>query len=298
MGVQPQPAAKLSYPRSAAEKENELRLLMRQLGRVLVAYSGGVDSTYLAFIASSELGEGATCVMGLSESVPAYQREEAEAAARSGGFSFITLETSELSDTNYAANPVNRCYFCKNELYTKLRAFATDVSAEHILDGTNSDDLADHRPGRAAADELSVRSPLAELGFSKEDIRERSRAHRLVSSEKPSSPCLASRIAYGVPVTVERLSQVERAEAVMRSHGFVEFRVRVHRDLARIEISPADFPKILDEAVLAGVRKGLKLLGFSYITLDLEGFRSGSMNKNVQNGTFEDRKRIVELESF
>lgn len=268
---------------TASEKEQHLRDMMREMKRVLVAYSGGVDSAYLMLVATQELGLQALCVMGLSPSVSEIQRREAEAIAGSFRFNFQTLDTEEIDDPNYTANPTNRCYFCKSELYGKLRGVAEERGFAHILDGTNGDDLRDHRPGRLAASENGVRSPLAELGFTKEDIREQSRLHGLPTWDKPASPCLSSRIAHGVPVTIERLGKVERGEAFLRSLGFREFRVRVHGDLARIEISKLEMAEALDSDLIARLAAKLSAIGFRYVTLDLEGFRSGGFNEVVAN---------------
>jgi uncharacterized protein len=268
----------LEIPDIANEKEQELRRLMRQMANVLVAYSGGVDSSYLAYVANDELGGNAVCILGLSPSVSGFQKDEALETAKQLGLNFETIKTDEIENEHYSANPTNRCYFCKSELYEKLAAIARERHIEFVLDGTNADDMLEVRPGRMAAQEKLVRSPFAEVGLTKQEIRSLSRRAGLSGWEKPASPCLASRIAYGIPVTIERLSKVESAEEVLRQMGFREFRVRVHGDLARIEISPDEMDKALNKhfADLAAVR--LTRIGFKYVTLDLKGFRSGSMN--------------------
>jgi uncharacterized protein len=261
---------------SLAEKQHELRSMMRGLGRVLVAYSGGVDSTYLAAVATEELGPDAFCITGISASVSQFQQDQAREIAESRGFNFKTINTDELADANYAANGIDRCFFCKDELYTRLANEASELDAVAVLDGTNADDLADHRPGRIAAANHEVRSPLAELGFTKTDIREASRELGLPTWDIPASPCLSSRIATGVPVTIERLGKIERAEAYLRALGFREFRVRVHDELARIEVGRDEMDRMFDPLTIDAVNEKFSLIGFRYITLDLQGFRSGS----------------------
>ena len=267
--------------RSTAEKEQNLRTLMRSMGSVLVAYSGGVDSSYLGLIASQELGPKALCVMGLSPSVAEHERRAAARIAELHGFGFETVGTNEISAAGYVANQPNRCYFCKTELYQKLSEVAGGRGFAFVADGTNIDDLGDHRPGRIAALEKNVRSPLVEAGFTKTEIRVRSRELGLGTWDKPASPCLSSRIAYGTPVTIERLGKVERGETVLREMGFREFRVRVHGDLARIEIARDEFGRIQAGDIMETVGSRLKKIGFRYVTLDLNGFRSGSLNERA-----------------
>jgi uncharacterized protein len=260
------------------EKEDQLRRLLRSFGSAIVAFSGGVDSGYLAYVATQELGAQALAVTADSASYPEFQRRTALELVSRFGIPHRFIYTGELEDPNYLSNPVNRCYYCKRELYAKLSRLRSELGFAVICDGTNADDLSDWRPGRKAACEFQVRSPLLECGLGKSEIRQLARRAGLPIWDLPASACLSSRIPHGQPITLEKLSTIERAEDALRRLGFKQLRVRHHGDLARIEIAAQEMGRALDLAMAAQMAAALKALGFRYVTLDLEGYRTGSLN--------------------
>ncbi|MCC6962447.1 MAG: ATP-dependent sacrificial sulfur transferase LarE [candidate division Zixibacteria bacterium] len=273
------------------EKYQHLLALLRDCRRVIVALSGGLDSSFLLYAAVQANGVAATlAAIGVSDSLAESERAFAADFARSLGLSaanIITIATREIEDDNYAANPPNRCYFCKSELYTRLNDLAAQREHEVVCDGANASDLGDHRPGMIAARERRVRSPLLEADLTKDEIRALAREFGLSVWDKPQSACLASRIPYGSTVTPEKLRQIDQAESFLRSLGFTQLRVRHHDQIARIELPVADMSRVINNGIREQINRRFHEIGFLFVTLDVAGFQSGSMNAMLKGRSDE-----------
>ena len=268
----------------AEEKQQRLFSILRPMGRALVAFSGGTDSAYLAWAAHQVLNSGALAVTADSASLPESHKRDAEAFVKRFGIAHEYIHTREFENPDYLRNDPNRCFHCKDELFTRMGEVARERGFEHILYGVNRDDLGDYRPGQAAARQHRVSAPLVDAGLSKSEIRELSQRAGLPTWDRPASACLSSRIPYGTPVTIENVKTVETGEEELKALGFRQFRVRFHGDVVRLEIARDELPRALTMEMAASFTRIFRGLGFRYVTLDLEGYRQGSLNEVLPGG--------------
>lgn len=266
-------------PVDTQEKYEELKGILKEMGRVLVAFSGGVDSTFLLKVAKDTLGEDVLAVIASSETYPEREQQGALRLAEEMNVRYKIIRTKELDNPDFKNNPPERCYFCKKELFGRLKKIAADEDIPFVCDGSNFEDTQDFRPGLKAAEELGVRSPIKEARLMKDEIRILSRILDLPTWDKPSMACLSSRFPYNTPIEKKSLRQIDRAEEYLRSMGFSQLRVRHHGKIARIEVSPAEFIKIIDTKTREKIIRNFKKMGYLYVTLDLVGYRTGSMNE-------------------
>lgn len=263
------------------EKEQKLFQILERMGRVIVAYSGGTDSAYLAWAAHRVLGESAVMITADSASMPESHKRDAEAFARRFGLRHEYIRTREFDNPDYIANNPDRCFHCKDELFQRLEEVGRQRGIANVIYGVNMDDLGDYRPGQNAAKKHQVRAPLVEVGLRKAEIRELSRVAGLPTWDRPAAACLSSRVPYGTPVTIQNIKTVEQGEEAIKELGFRQFRVRFHGDLVRIEVAPEEMEKALAPEMARKFTQIFKPLGFHYVTLDLEGYRQGSLNESL-----------------
>ena len=263
-------------------KLESLKSILSKMGSLLIAYSGGVDSTFLLKVTSDVLGDRVMAVTASSETYPPRELEEAKENVKMLGVKHVIIKTNELDDENFVSNPPERCYYCKKELFSKLTELAKQYELNHVADGSNYDDLGDFRPGMRAASQFEVRSPLKEAMLTKEEIRTLSKNLDLPTWDKPSQPCLSTRFPYGAEITREKLSRVGCAEEFLAGFGIKQLRVRVHGDIARIEVPRGEIHILLDEDISRKIVSKFKTLGYTYVTLDIEGYRMGSMNEPLK----------------
>jgi len=283
--------AGLTQPAVMRDKQEKLFAALRQLDRVMVAYSGGADSAYLAWAAHQALNGRALAVTADSASMPESHKRDAEAFVHQFGIPHEYIQTAEFENPDYLKNDANRCYHCKDELFTRLEEIGRARGIHHIIYGVNADDLGDYRPGQKAAGKHQVKAPLVDAGLTKAEIRELSRLAGLPTWDRPASACLSSRIPYGTPVTIDNVKTVERGEEEIKSLGFRQFRVRYHGELVRLEIAPDELPRALNPDMARAFTSIFKILGFKYVTLDLEGYRQGSLNEVLNLGSATGKNR-------